>query len=459
VTGIERLWGGLGPVGFDLDMTLINSRPAILASFAEVARETATGIDLDAVDRRLGIKLDDELAFWFPPGQVDAAAEVYRRHYLRLAEPMTTLLPGAREALAAVRAAGQRVVIITAKHPVSVAPSLRATGLRPDELFTLVHGPEKATVLRRLEATAYVGDTPPDMAAAVQAGVRAVGVATGSFTGADLAGAGAEVVLDSLDGFPAWYRSVRLRTVGDRRRYRVGQVPRVHEQRPGHLADPQPQRGQRLLAVPPGGHLIPSEAGPDPAPEPPRVSAVGAPGRQPRPQLVVVGEERPVPQAFGDLARRVDDERLLAAVPGQPDAVDPALAAASVADAGRAEPGPDGQRSHRVAGLVPGGPYRRSPGGRVAGRDAEVVTLPDPLLVDDGLVVVADEPGEFGLDLGQGSGLRGRHGGVPRGDSTQNSPPSGSASTVQETSRCPTSAAVAPASSSARTAAPTSSPW
>ncbi|MGH7733620.1 MAG: HAD family hydrolase, partial [Gemmatimonadales bacterium] len=102
----------MGPVGFDLDMTLINSRPAILASFAEVARETATAIDLDAVDRRLGIKLDDELAFWFPPGQSAAAAEIYRRHYVRLAERMTTVLPGAREALAAVRAAGERVVII-----------------------------------------------------------------------------------------------------------------------------------------------------------------------------------------------------------------------------------------------------------------------------------------------------------------------------------------------------------
>ena len=197
----------MGPVGFDLDMTLIDSRPAILASFGEVARATGTAIDLDAVDRRLGIKLDDELAFWFPPDQVAAAAGIYRQHYLRLAGRMTTALPGAHQALAAVRAAGQRVVIITAKHPVSVAPTLRATGLRPDELFTLVHGPEKAAVLRRLEATAYVGDTPPDMAAAVQAGVRAVGVTTGSFTGADLAGAGAEVVLDSLDAFPAWYRS------------------------------------------------------------------------------------------------------------------------------------------------------------------------------------------------------------------------------------------------------------
>jgi phosphoglycolate phosphatase len=197
----------MGPVGFDLDMTLINSRPAILASFEGVARDTAIAIDLEAVDRRLGIKLDDELGFWFPPDQIAAAAEIYRRHYLELAGRLTTILPGAHEALAAVRSAGQRVVIITAKHPISVEPSLRAVGLSADELFTLVHGPEKAAVLRTVDAVAYVGDTPPDMAAAVRAGVRAVGVTTGSFTGPDLSEAGADVVLDSLTSFPDWYRN------------------------------------------------------------------------------------------------------------------------------------------------------------------------------------------------------------------------------------------------------------
>ena len=75
----------MGPVGFDLDMTLIDSRPAIMASFEGLARETATPIDLAAVDRRLGIKLEDELAYWFPPEQQAAAAECYRRHYVRLA--------------------------------------------------------------------------------------------------------------------------------------------------------------------------------------------------------------------------------------------------------------------------------------------------------------------------------------------------------------------------------------
>jgi phosphoglycolate phosphatase len=198
----------MGPVGFDLDMTLIDSRSAILASFAALARDTATAIDLDAVDSRLGIKLEDELVFWYPPDQRPAAAAIYRRHYVRLAGQMTIALPGAHEALAAVRAAGERVVIITAKHPVSVEPSLKAAGLSADEVFTFVHGPEKAAVLSRINAAAYVGDSPPDMAAATAAGVRAVGVATGSFSGDDLTRAGAEVVLGSLTGFPAWYRTL-----------------------------------------------------------------------------------------------------------------------------------------------------------------------------------------------------------------------------------------------------------
>jgi phosphoglycolate phosphatase len=198
----------MGPVGFDLDMTLIDSRPAILAAFAGLARDTATAIDPAAVDSRLGIKLEDELVFWYPPDQRAEAAVTYRRHYVRLAEQMTTAMPGAHEALAAVRAAGERVVIITAKHPISVEPSLRATGLRADEVFTFVHGPEKAVVLSRINAVAYVGDTPPDMAAAIAAGITAVGVATGSFNRDGLARAGADVVLDSLEGFPAWYRSV-----------------------------------------------------------------------------------------------------------------------------------------------------------------------------------------------------------------------------------------------------------
>jgi phosphoglycolate phosphatase len=198
-----------GPVGFDLDMTLIDSRPAILASFAAVARETGVPIDLAQADARLGIKLEDELSYWFPADRIAGTAEIYRRNYVQLAPEQTTALPGAARAIAAVREAGSRAVIITAKHAISVEPSLRAVDLDADEVFTFVHGPEKAVVLKKIDAAVYIGDTPADMSAARTAGVVAVGVPTGSFGEQDLRDAGADVVLKDLTEFPEWYRRWR----------------------------------------------------------------------------------------------------------------------------------------------------------------------------------------------------------------------------------------------------------
>lgn len=196
------------PVGFDLDMTLIDSRRAIMESFARVAADTGVAIDPAAVDRRLGIKLQDELSYWFPPGDIDDAVRIYRAHYRELLAPLTTTLPGAAQALAAVRASGARVVVITAKYGVTAQLTLEGAGLAPDELFADAHGPEKAAILTTLGAAVYVGDTPPDMAAAVTAGAYPVGVSTGSFTPAELRAAGAAAVLTSLTDFPALYREI-----------------------------------------------------------------------------------------------------------------------------------------------------------------------------------------------------------------------------------------------------------
>jgi phosphoglycolate phosphatase len=198
-----------GPVGFDLDLTLINSRPAIMAAWRAVAEELGVSIDLDDVDRRMGIKLEDEVAYWFPAGSQLKAATSYRRHYVALVPDLTFPLPGADEAIAAVRAAGERAVVVTAKHPVSVQPSLAAVGLQPDEVFAHVHGPEKAAVLARIGAAVYVGDTPADMAAGRDGGAVPVGVPTGSFGRQELAAAGARVVLGSLSDFPSWYAGFR----------------------------------------------------------------------------------------------------------------------------------------------------------------------------------------------------------------------------------------------------------
>jgi phosphoglycolate phosphatase len=195
------------PVGFDLDMTLIDSRRAIMSSFAAVGTGTGVAIDLADVDRRLGIKLEDELAHWFPPDEIPAAVALYREHYAKVASELTVVMPGAAGALAAVRAAGARAVVITAKYVVPAKAGLDGAGLAADELYTELYGPEKAIALARIGAEVYVGDTPADMAAAKTAGAAAVGVATGSFDAQSLMAAGANVVFRSLREFPAWYET------------------------------------------------------------------------------------------------------------------------------------------------------------------------------------------------------------------------------------------------------------
>jgi phosphoglycolate phosphatase len=191
-----------GVIGFDLDLTLIDSRAQILDSFAAVAAATTTPIDLDEVEARLGLKLEDELAIWFKGGEIAHAAEIYRARYRELAARDTVALPGAHAALASVGAAGWLSAIVTAKHASSIEPCLTASGLRADQVHPFVHGPEKAEVLARIGAKLYVGDTPQDMGAALAAGALAIGVTTGVFGSDALAAAGAHVVIGTLEDFP-----------------------------------------------------------------------------------------------------------------------------------------------------------------------------------------------------------------------------------------------------------------
>ena len=65
-------------VGFDLDMTLVDSRPGIAATLDALSAETGHAIDAAVVVNRLGPILEDELSLWMPEREVPAAADRYR---------------------------------------------------------------------------------------------------------------------------------------------------------------------------------------------------------------------------------------------------------------------------------------------------------------------------------------------------------------------------------------------
>ncbi|WP_328769723.1 HAD family hydrolase [Streptomyces sp. NBC_00286] len=198
-------------VGFDLDMTLIDSRPGIHACYLALSERTGTYIDADLAITRLGPPLEDELVNWFPADQVAAMADVYRREmYPTHAIAATPAMAGAHEAIAAVQDAGGRAVVVTAKYEPNAKLHLKHLGIAADAVVGNLWAERKAEALREYGAGVYVGDHTGDVRGARIAEALSVAVATGPCDAEELRTAGADVVLPDLTAFPDWldrYRS------------------------------------------------------------------------------------------------------------------------------------------------------------------------------------------------------------------------------------------------------------
>ncbi|MFF8813001.1 HAD family hydrolase [Streptomyces pactum] len=191
-------------VGFDLDMTLIDSRPGIRAAYRELAARTGTFVDADLAVTRLGPPLEEELAHWFPQERIAEVADLYRSLYPHHAVAPTSALPGAREAVSAVRRLGGRAIVVTAKHEPNAKLHLAHLGIEADAVIGWLWAEAKAEALREYGAAVYVGDHVGDVRGARTAGALSVAVATGPCDAAELRAAGADVLLTDLTGFPAW---------------------------------------------------------------------------------------------------------------------------------------------------------------------------------------------------------------------------------------------------------------
>ncbi|MFI9056020.1 HAD family hydrolase [Streptomyces anulatus] len=191
-------------VGFDLDMTLVDSRPGIAAAYLALSAETGVPIDVDLVVSRIGPPLETELAHWFPADGVAAAADRYREIYPDHAIAPSTALAGARESVAAVRALGGRAIVVTAKYEPNAKLHLAHLGIEPDTVVGWLWAEAKGEALREHGAQVYVGDHTGDVRGARVAGALSVAVTTGPCDAAELRTAGADVVLEDLTGFPAW---------------------------------------------------------------------------------------------------------------------------------------------------------------------------------------------------------------------------------------------------------------
>ena len=194
-------------IGFDLDMTLVDSADAIVDSIWHTCREYGVEIDEAHVRAGVGLPLDRVFPDYIPDVPYAEALEVYRARYLSHGLAMQVLLPGAREALEAVTADGCTILVVSAKKDTHVRAVLEEVGLSSyvADIVGERFAETKSDALREAGARVYVGDHAGDVLGALGAGAVAVAVATGPTSREALADAGADVVLDDLVEFVDWW--------------------------------------------------------------------------------------------------------------------------------------------------------------------------------------------------------------------------------------------------------------
>jgi uncharacterized protein len=191
-------------VGFDLDMTLVDSRAGIVATVRAVLDELGVDNTEEQVWQGIGTPLEQMLGPFVPADAVPGAVRRYRELYPTTGLQGIELLPGATEAFAAVRRLHGRVAVVSTKVESAVRLVLQAVGLEADVVSGGLFADGKGLALTEHGVSVYVGDHVGDVAGARAAGSASVAVATGPQDAQTLAAAGADVVLPSLTELPAW---------------------------------------------------------------------------------------------------------------------------------------------------------------------------------------------------------------------------------------------------------------
>ncbi len=199
---------------FDLDGTLIDHFSAIHR--CHVYAMTKLGLrppTLAEVRAAVGGGLDEAIAKLAGREKVAAVLPLFLEHWNATNLDDVILLPGAKELLGALQAAGAKNAVLTNKRGYAAREVCTHLGLDP--LLAGVFGagdvawikPDARFVAHALAAlggeaatTVLVGDSPYDLATAQNAGLAFVAVTTGTHSAEELRAAGATAVFADLAG-------------------------------------------------------------------------------------------------------------------------------------------------------------------------------------------------------------------------------------------------------------------
>lgn len=175
---------------FDLDGTLVDSLPDIIASFQHGLATLNLPVPSDAEVRAfIGLPLEG-MYERFAPDQIPTLCALYREHYPRNFVNRSRPFPGAVEVLRTLRERGYSLAIATTKRTDMARRFVEALGLTPaldhvQGTDGFPHKPAPDVIQRALAALGteglwMVGDTTHDILAGKAAGLRTYAVTWGT---------------------------------------------------------------------------------------------------------------------------------------------------------------------------------------------------------------------------------------------------------------------------------------
>lgn len=198
----------MSAVLFDMDGTLCDSRPGIVAALNATLAGMGEPVRPDAeLVPRIGPPIHETWAWLLGREDVDDVVADYRARYATLMLDGTLVYPGVVKLLEALREQGAHLAVATSKSQPLAVRLLEHLGL--DGFFAAIRGPippstepKAVTVGRALEAlgrvggpeSVLVGDRSHDVHGGHEHGLRVIGAAWGYAPEGELEAAGADAV-------------------------------------------------------------------------------------------------------------------------------------------------------------------------------------------------------------------------------------------------------------------------
>lgn len=198
---------------FDLDGTLVDSIGIIVDTVSQSLKKFGYTPDPHFIRRQLGVPIEETLKSMMSPEEAMKVSQDYYANFDSMAVKQIKLFPGVKESLEKL-SKEYLLGIITGKAEKGALIALREVGII--DLFQVIVGgdttprgkPYPEPVIYAIDAlgvtpseAVMIGDSIHDLNAAHNAGVKSIGVLTGSFDEKELRATGCDSVYPCVTDF------------------------------------------------------------------------------------------------------------------------------------------------------------------------------------------------------------------------------------------------------------------